>query len=265
MTLCLSVKTEEGLVIAADSLGTLLALDQKTLQIRCDCGKEGVPLMKCNSCGKDLGQTPPLIQHLPATHTYHCEKLFKITRFTGLAVAGMPQLADKKIQHWIVSFISSLDKEEYFEEIANLLEKKLKEEEIEKKATDLVELLLVGVCKNVTEGPRSIVIKIAPGSFTVAPSTNYGISVIGVHEILDKMFTGGGIKEYPVKLFPLQDAVEFAYFLMQTQIGVDKYSNRIPRVGGDVDLAVIHPYYGFKWVKQKKLQALFDEREKGNF
>lgn len=50
---------------------------------------------------------------------------------------------------------------------------------------------------------------------------------------------------------PIQDAVDFAEFLVDTTIKYTKYSPGYNTVGGPIELAAITRHEGFKWVKRK--------------
>jgi 20S proteasome alpha/beta subunit len=263
MTLCLAVLTEEGTIMAADSLGTMSVLEENKLVKRCDCGYEGIPSMRCPKCGKEQGLVPPLLKAIPSTQTFHCQKLFKLNTWVGLSLAGAPKFKGTKIQHWLSRFINWLNIKKYAqdktEKMIEHFKEFLNEEKVLEGFQDNTEILIAGISEAPNNSPSGTIMTLTPKGIIESKFTEYGILVIGVHEILDKMFGGGSIQEYPVREFPLQDAVEFAQFLMHTQIGFDKYTNRIPRVGGDVDIAVIHPVSGFRWVKQKDLQKILEE------
>lgn len=51
---------------------------------------------------------------------------------------------------------------------------------------------------------------------------------------------------------PIQDAIHLARFMVETTIGMVKFSiNRTKTVGGPVEIAVITKHEGFKWVQRK--------------
>jgi hypothetical protein len=63
----------------------------------------------------------------------------------------------------------------------------------------------------------------------------------------------------------LQDAVDLAEFYIQTTAGFQRFSNMIPNVGGDVDIALITRYSGFKWIKCKELSKKLEaDKEQSN-
>ena len=266
MSLGLVVLTDEGVVLAAESLGTLLVQKQSTIKSKCPkCNEEIQPNIACPKCSTILGPTPTFSMQIPATHTYYCQKLFKINKTTGLIIVGNPTFGSIKAQQIIFSFINWLKQKskinDYTEQILQDWQEYCDEAKVLEKHTGKTELAFAGIILKDIVVPFVQNIIIENGKMIKGTTINSGIMAIGVHEILDKMFGGGGIAEYPVKEFPLQDAVEFIEFLIKTQIGVDKYTARIPRVGGDIDIAIVHPNYGFRWVKQKELLKMIMENE----
>ncbi len=264
MSLGIVLLTDEGLVLASESLGTLMGIEHQKLNIKCKCGHEGEPNMACPKCEKLLGSPPPLSRSYPASHTYHCQKLFKISKNVGLIIVGSPEIGPVKAQQFVSLFIEHLEDSEALSEIyAEAAIDKLKalivDMDILKTNPHRTELILAGLQAKEKLVPYAKSIIIEKDKIHDGIITEYGMHVAGVHDILDKMFGDGGIQRYPIRAFPLQDSVEFAEFLLQTQIGVDKYTAIIPRVGGEIDIAVIHPNSGFKWVKQKYLQKILEE------
>lgn len=53
--------------------------------------------------------------------------------------------------------------------------------------------------------------------------------------------------------FSLQDAVDYAEFLITTTALAQRFAPMIPTVGGEVDVALITSYAGFQWIKAKQL------------
>jgi hypothetical protein len=50
---------------------------------------------------------------------------------------------------------------------------------------------------------------------------------------------------------PLQDAIDLAEFLVQVTIQFARFSPQAPTVGGPIEIAAISKHEGFKWVKRK--------------
>ena len=62
----------------------------------------------------------------------------------------------------------------------------------------------------------------------------------------------------PYHVFSLQDAIDYAEFLIGTTIAHQRFSQTIPNVGGDIDIALVTPFDGFQWIRQKPLGKLLE-------
>jgi hypothetical protein len=58
--------------------------------------------------------------------------------------------------------------------------------------------------------------------------------------------------------FSLQDAVDSARFLIRTTIDFQRFSGKLPTVGGEIDMALITNRRGFRWIAQKELHRILD-------
>ena len=263
MSLGIAILTEEGVIMATESLGTLLTTKHQEVEYKCsECGTEGIPNMICIECSKTIGPVPRFSHQSPVSHTFFCQKLFKINSHVGVITIGNIKISKIKVQHILYQFTLWLKQNNKYDDwCKNTVEnwqKYCDDKNLLKEHSGRTELIFAGIGTKGTIVPYAINIIHENGEIKLESPIETGITVAGAHDIIDKMFGEDSIKQYPVKEFPLQDAVEFAKFLIQTQIGVDKYICRIPRVGGDIDIAVIHPTYGFKWVQQKKLQNILE-------
>jgi hypothetical protein len=54
-----------------------------------------------------------------------------------------------------------------------------------------------------------------------------------------------------IPAMPIQDAIDLAVFLVETTIKFSKFSPGAPTVGGPIEVAAITKHEGFKWVKRK--------------
>ena len=55
----------------------------------------------------------------------------------------------------------------------------------------------------------------------------------------------------PFHLFSLQDAIDYAEFLIKTTSEHQRFSTKIPNVGGAIDIALLTPFDGFEWIRRK--------------
>lgn len=64
--------------------------------------------------------------------------------------------------------------------------------------------------------------------------------------------------KFKYALFSLQDAVDFCEYLIGTTSTFQRFANDVANVGGEIDIALITPFHGFQWIKQKKLMKTLD-------
>lgn len=68
-------------------------------------------------------------------------------------------------------------------------------------------------------------------------------------------------RQQPVyQVFSLQDAIEYARFLIRTTADHQNFSQQMANVGGDIDVALVTPFSGFQWIEQKSLNEKIDQR-----
>ena len=66
----------------------------------------------------------------------------------------------------------------------------------------------------------------------------------------------GGVLTANVAAFSLQDAIDYASFLIRTTSEYQRFSGKWQTVGGDIDIALITNRNGFQWIKQKPLYKM---------
>ncbi|NQS97486.1 MAG: hypothetical protein HQ591_03445 [candidate division Zixibacteria bacterium] len=54
---------------------------------------------------------------------------------------------------------------------------------------------------------------------------------------------------------PVQDAIDLAKFIIETTIGLSRFEAGPPSCGGPIDIAVILPDKQFKWIQKKELRS----------
>ncbi len=88
----------------------------------------------------------------------------------------------------------------------------------------------------------------------IAYETQQGIgcSVTGDLRVVDLLWKGQGpAANYGA--FSLQDAIDYAKFLIRTTADFQRFSGELPTVGGEIDIALITNHRGFQWISQKEL------------
>ncbi len=74
-------------------------------------------------------------------------------------------------------------------------------------------------------------------------------------EVIQKIVQG---YELPVVYdgMPVQDAINFAVFILQTTIGVATFELGVPSCGGPLQIATILPEAGFQWIREPSLSLM---------
>jgi hypothetical protein len=54
---------------------------------------------------------------------------------------------------------------------------------------------------------------------------------------------------------PVQDAINFVVFILQTTIGLATFESGVPSCGGPSQIATVLPEDGFQWVKEPALSV----------
>ena len=62
--------------------------------------------------------------------------------------------------------------------------------------------------------------------------------------------------------FSLQDAVDYAEYLINATANYQRFANMIPSVGGEVDIGLITPFRPFTWIKCKALTGQIEKQVK---
>jgi hypothetical protein len=267
MTLIVSLRIPDGIVIAGDSLATMTGSlePQTTVQVECpDCGHK-----------HNLVVQLPSINVTAATFSYS-QKVFPFLKKYGVGTSGAAQLAGKTIYFAVrqleYEFLDSNQNEPNgVKEAADLIGKhlhKLLEEQVvseKKKLADMpdnwrpLQVQIVGYEK---DKPLTIELRLGKDVQTTI-HTDAGLTATGITEVASALFGIYKTKphENPVyEVFSLQDAIMYAEFLINTTAHHQRFSRTIPNVGGDIDIALVTPFDNFKWIQQKSLSKILEAK-----
>lgn len=233
MTLIVSVRCPDGIIIAGDSLSTARGQDQ----------------------------TPMVI-------SLHTQKIFQFYEEFGIgAFGGGPLLANKSIYSSIRLIEQKLKEEKTnFKEVAEVGEKigkefhKLLQEHLELAKESLDDLppnqYALGFQVNGYDGtnPKTVEVSIGrkvkteklEGLGCHISGDSDGAKIVGAFGELYK----DEFQKPNFHLFSLQDAINYAEFLIHTTIKHQQFSQISPTVGGEIDIALVTSFDGFQWVRQ---------------
>lgn len=254
MSLVGSIFTPDGIVIAGDSLATISG-SVKLI---------GEGKMACTGCNTEQIFRGEVASHgLPMSTFPFSQKIFPFLEKFGVGTVGAGQLGGKTIYFLLRQLEHSLttEKKEGIDDIdqvakliGDFLHKKLAEDirDLEKARDDFSPLgiKLVGYKGNNVLDSHPMGFNIHLGkTVRIEKLASSGPNWSGQCEIA-KMFAN-----YPAYgCFSLQDAVDYAEFIIDATAKTQRFSGRLPNVGGAIDIALITPFDKFKWIKQKELR-----------
>ncbi len=262
MTLIVSLRTSDGIVLAGDSLSTM----RTQLQVAGDF------TMKCPQCGHKHTES----QHIgaigiPTSTMSYAQKVFPFMEKFGVGTFNAGQLAGKTM------YFAMRELEQ------QLLEGKTRVGTASKAADRIGKHAQSLLKKDVSDLSNAPEDKFAVGFQVVGydddkpvtisvdvgkqiQKTKYeklGCSISGVSNVVKAIWglrdqTPQDKVEYAA--LSLQDAIDYAKFLIRTTASYQKFSRTIPTVGGEIDIALVTPFDGFSWIQRKDLNKVIDKR-----
>ena len=263
MTLIVSLRIPDGLIIAADSLSTVSGRINIAADITTTC-----PKCKQQINLPDLAM-PPI--PIPTSTLSYAQKLYPFRSKFGVASRGMAFLNNKSIYYHV-----------------QYLEEEYKKTDIDKVSAvaqiflDYFDIQINKQIKDIKDAPENFsplgfqivgydedigkTMDIEIGKISrIREITGIGCTISGDSDVVLSLWDLG--KKKPQQQanygsFSLQDAIEYAEFLIQTTAKYQKFANMIPTVGGDIDIALITPFKNFTWIKRKSLMEILDNNIK---
>jgi hypothetical protein len=263
MTLVVSVRIPDGVVLAVDSLSTVGGAFNFAMNAD----------FKCKSCG-----TPNEVKNLqlpqvafPISTKSAAQKLVGFKGKFGIAFFGNSFVNKKSLLSQIKSLeahvqedITSVDK--VAEKVLYHFEKEMKAElgeGIAQLAENAVPFgfQIVGFDSSGVGKTWVVTMGRQPTKYA---ETELGTTLSGDVALLMRLMQpapGGGLPLPQPNLlsFSLQDAVDYAKFLIRFVADYQRFANMIPSVGGDIDVALVTGYSDLKWIERKKISQLLEE------
>lgn len=256
MSLVVSLRIPDGIILAVDSLMTFQT--------------QAVPMeefVRCPSCEAKIPHSlvsPPPSILAPGSSNF--QKLFCIKkRSIGLAVFGMPFLTGRTIESHIRDFEKKVFENETVDRVVAKVEEYFRAE-LNKEVGNIeniperqfpVGFQLAGYDEQETNTGKTFSIEIGRTS-RIEPlhTKGYGCSISGDQRVILKLWKEDPnipLPMPPFHLLPLQDAIDYAMFLIDTTIKFQKFTPMTPTCGGNIDVAIITHHSGFQWIKKKEL------------
>ena len=265
MTLIVSVIAADGIVIAGDSLSTL------NRQINMNQSGN----VACPHCGKVHQVNANFQGNMPQATFFHTEKVLPFLNKFGIGVFGPGLTGAKSVNFLIRSLEYSIEQsknifnnvteiaEKMKGDLPNLLAQELEQEK--KSLSDFPEnhiFLAFQIVGYDNFQPKSIEVVLGK-EVTLNTFDKLGCYASGSREVVDAIWELQKAKpeNQPFyQVFSLQEAIDYADFLIRTTINFQRFIPTIPQVGGNIDIALVSPFDEFKWIRQKPLGELLERK-----
>lgn len=264
MTLIVSTRVPDGIVIAADSMSSILTGPPKI-------SAKGKTI--CPNCGKEhdfsVQMQIPIMPGVTSTLPFS-QKLQPLWNKFGVGTHGAGIIGNKSVFACIRDFEHNR-KNDSLRKTTNKLatflrtstKKSIGENEFGKipKGKYVMGFQIIGY----EEGnPLSISVDIGPRNL-IKEWIGFGTTVTGTTFVATKLWELKGLGpqlHQPYQAWSIKDAVDYCEFLIQTTANYQRFANVIPSVGGEIDIGVVLPNNNFQWIKKKELASILLEEER---
>ena len=252
MTLIVSLRTPDGIVIAGDSLSTITSSNPS---------QNLVADVICPQCNHNHQiQHSVQVPALPITTFPYAQKVLPFCQQFGVGIFGTSLFAGKSIyfamrmieQHFVKNKVSFGGVTEVAQKIGNEVYRFcIQQLELQGRSIDtlsavqyILGLHVVGYDDTVS---KAIEVFIRSNGVEHKESVGLGCTYSGVGNVVHGIWGlyADNSQSPPFDVFSLQDAIDYSEFLIQTTITHQRFSQTIPNVGGDIDIALITPFNGF--------------------
>jgi hypothetical protein len=233
----------------------------------------------CDKCGerieiKDV-QTPPIA--VPSSTWPYAQKLFPIHKRFGLSIFGSAFVNRRSMYNHIIElspkFPKPVDGTDFFQTTAEFIRDYFQQQLFEQWKAAGIDVNLqpdtfwpfgfhmVGysIVGNGEPTARTILISIGKAP-KVEPHEQIGCTISGDISVVQLLWVPG-TRGANYEVFSLQDAIDYAKFLIRTTADHQRFSGNLPTVGGDIDIALVTNHRGFQWIAQKELYRILDRED----
>lgn len=259
MTLIVSLRIPDGIVLAGDSLATMMS----DVNVQADLN------VTCPQCGHQHVISGAPVGHLnvPSTTYSYAQKVFPFLNEYGIGTYGIGQLTGKTIYFAMRELEKEIKSSEKIpsgvEAVADAIGARAQEllrqqvQNIDQAPENwfAVGFQIVGYENSVA---KTVIIELGK-TINKAVFDKLGCTRTGQAHVVDAIWAL--YKQRPddqaqYTNFSLQDAIAYAEFLIGTTAAYQRFSRTIPQVGGEIDIALVTPFTKFKWIKQKQLSRI---------
>jgi hypothetical protein len=268
MTLNVSLRVPDGIVIASDSLSTLNQPITQKVNVQA----------KCDQCGNllEIKDVPAPAVSVPASTWPYTQKVFPFMGRFGLAIFGSNFVNNRSMYSHISDLTSKLGAEQNIDFTLDIVTDRISEyfvDQLKKEAIKTgfnVDLQpdnwwpfgfhLAGFTIDANNEPsaQSRTINIGKNA-KVDRHEGIGCSWTGDGTVVNKIWKDSVPPSF--NFFSLQDAIDYAKFLIRTTADYQRFSGSLPNVGGEIDIALVTARRGFQWISQKPLYKMLEKEE----
>lgn len=262
MTLVVSLRVPDGVVLAADSLQTT----QASLQLGMKDFK-----VKNEKTGEEINvgdlKLPSIL--MPTSTSSYAQKLFSFKDKFGVATFGSAVINSRTIYNHIKNLELNTKEIKTVSEAGKILLDYFTvqlQEQLKVTGQKLAKGQLVMGFQVVGYESQNdlfghtveVIIGEEPKSRMI---DGIGCTISGDTEVVKKIWEigQGTNRAANYGAFSLKDAVDYVEFLINTTASFQRFANMIPTVGGAVDVALITNYSKFQWIKYKDLTKILEK------
>ena len=270
MTLNVSLRVPDGIVLASDSLATLMQRINQKMNVEADCQKCGERIEI-----KDV-PTPPM--SIPSSTWPYAQKMFPIQGRYGLATYGSGFVNSRSIYNHIIELAPRFPMDngngDHLDKMTNFIVDYFKEQlflQCQKTGVSVdlqpdtwlpFGFQLVGFTKDGNGDPVPHTHLLRIGKVPVIKKIDsIGCTWSGDGSVVGLLWPRDGKGAANYSAFSLQDAIDYAKFLIRTTADYQRFSGKLPTVGGEIDIALITNRRGFRWIAQKELYRILEQEE----
>ena len=273
MSLVVSLRIPDGMVIATDSLSTaknILGIEFENVDVTCP---------KCSyTLDRKSLPLPAMNLEIPFSGSSYTQKLINLNGKFALSFFGNGVIGSRSIYYNIKqqqkagAFENKSLSEvngflvNYFENALLLDFPNYKEE-----APDSWYPLgyhLNGY-ENVENTDRAVTYEVHVGKKSnVNRIESIGCTIGGDMVVVQKLWElghpskDGTVHQIKYGLLSLQDAIDLSVFFIETTSKFQRFADQLQTVGGDIDVALITPFHDFQWIRRKRLMEVIENGKK---
>lgn len=258
MSLVVSLRVPDGIVVAADSLSTAHnVLEVVSPNVEFDC-----PNCKVKISGQQV-KLPPV--PVPISASSFTQKLFPLFNKYAISTFGLGVINNRSIYYHVRQFASLNRETDYLPAIRDKFIEFIESELLiqfprykDEAPEDWFPLgFHINGYEDIEKKPVGITYEIHLGRKKIIQRRDTtGCTIGGEGRLVQKLWEIGKEdvrRQLKYPLFSLQDAIDLSEFLIGATSTFQRFTNEVQTVGGEVDIALLTPFEGFQWIKRKKL------------